>query len=621
MTEKHEYRSAQEFHVEKGIQSLEKARVGAHLPLEETDLENSKIEAVRLVVPLTDDVSLVALPFRFWVLSTSFSILGSVIQQYYLFRPASGTFSIYFVSLASYAAGTAMACVLPTTQWTLAGHSFSLNPGPFNITEHALIGIAVSTASTSAYAIEILAAMDLFLHHRINALGAIVLIITTQCLGYGWLVLFATFFSSHAGGGVGIFSLTFAWAAIGGTTMWMPFATQLCQFGGKILSILWMNNVFSAKLYGRPLTSKLYYMDGKPFDINPLLNEDYTVNEDKYLAGQPATMTPMYALSFMYSFVALAGCISHIACFHGADIWNTWKQSLNSADEDIHVKMMKVYPEVPQLWYAAFYVVMVGLSCVVCEVYGLQLPWWGLLVAVALGWVLALPIGAMFAITGTGPGLSVITELVCGFMFPGKPIANMAFKCYGYMAMYKCHALLADLKLGVYMKIPPRSMFTAQIWGLIVGGFFNYLTMIVIIGARRPWIDGTEDDPSGLWTGYGPQLFWGSALIYDALGPIKMFGPSSYYNFLYWGFLIGAVIPVIQRGLSKKYPSVKWSSFNVAVLAGGMSAFVGGLAVGILQGLAICIIWQFWIFRYHKNWWSKYTSYLQPLLIQGRRSR
>ncbi|KAF9115889.1 hypothetical protein BGW39_002942, partial [Mortierella sp. 14UC] len=373
MTEKHEYDSTQESPAEEDIQSLEKAHVVDNLPLEETDVENSRIEAVRLVVPLTDDVSLVALTFRFWVLSTSFSILGSVIQQYYLFRAASGTFSIYFVNLASYAAGTAMARLLPTTHWTLAGRTFSLNPGPFNIKEHALIGIAVSTASTSAYAIEILAAMDLFLHHHINAFGAIVLIITTQCLGYGmagslrrylvypaemvwWpnlvqVVFYNAMHNTHEFKEKkmmrGWSYMKYFWVFCGGMFLY--------EFGGKILSywivfpILWINNVFSAKLYGRPLTSRLYHLDGKPFDINPLLNEDYTVNEEKYLAGKPATMTPMYALTFMYSFIALAGCISHIACFHGADIWKTWKQSRQSADEDIHVKMMKVYPEVPQL--------------------------------------------------------------------------------------------------------------------------------------------------------------------------------------------------------------------------------------------------------------------------------
>jgi OPT family small oligopeptide transporter len=548
--------------------------------------------------------------------------------------------------------------------------------------------------------------MDLFLNHQINAFGSIVLIITTQCLGYGmagvlrkylvypaemvwwgnlvqvvfynamhntdefkskrmfrgwsymkyfWVVCGAMFiyefipqyiapllvffdwvcwfrpfdynfwalFSSYGGGGAGILSLCFDWTAIGGATMWLPLVTLLTQCGGIILSywiifpIIWLNNVFNAKLYGRPLTSGLYTLDGKLFKITSLLNEDYSINEEKYLAGQPATMTPMYALVFMYSFIALTGCMSHIACFHGADIWKTWKQSRNSADEDIHVKMMKAYPEVPQLWYAAFYVVMVGLSCMVCEVYGLQLPWWGLLVALALSWVLTLPIGAMVAITGIGPGLNVITELVCGFMLPGKPIANMAFKCYGYMAMYQCHTLLADLKLGLYMKIAPRSMFAAQIWGAFIGSIFNYLAMHVIINARRGYLDGTKEDPSGIWTGVNPQIFWGSALIYGALGPVKVFGPSSYYNFIYWGFLIGAVIPVVQWGLSKKFTNIRWSCFNIAVFAGGMSGYPGGQPIGVLPCIILCIVWQFWVFRYKKDLWSKYTFILSAALDTG----
>ncbi|KAF9100681.1 hypothetical protein BGX29_006357, partial [Mortierella sp. GBA35] len=102
MGEKHESDSNRDPHNEKEIAALEKAYVGDHVSLEETELENSKIEAVRLVVPLTDDTSLVAMTFRFWVLSTFFSVIGSVIQQYYMFRAASGTFSIYFVNLASY---------------------------------------------------------------------------------------------------------------------------------------------------------------------------------------------------------------------------------------------------------------------------------------------------------------------------------------------------------------------------------------------------------------------------------------------------------------------------------------------------------------------------------------
>lgn len=102
-----------------------------------------------------------------------------------MFRVSNGSFSIYFVNLATYAMGTALARWLPTAKWAIGSYPFSLNPGRFSITEHALIGIAVSTASITAYAMDILSAMDLFLKHRMSAFGAIILIITTQCLGYG----------------------------------------------------------------------------------------------------------------------------------------------------------------------------------------------------------------------------------------------------------------------------------------------------------------------------------------------------------------------------------------------------------------------------------------------------
>ncbi|KAG0317734.1 hypothetical protein BGZ99_006120 [Dissophora globulifera] len=670
----------------------------------EDEVENSRIEAVRLVVPVTDDPSLISVTFRFWVISLFFSVIGSVINQYYYFRTTTGSFSIFFVNLASYGLGKSMARVLPMKRVSLGFYAISLNPGPFNVKEHALIGIAVSTAAFSAYAIDILTAMDLFLHHRIDPFGALVLIITTQCLGYGmagvlrkylvypaemvwwpnlvqvvfynamhntdefrtkkmvrgwsymkffwvlcgvlfvyefipqflapifiyfdWLCWINPFnmdfwaiFSSMTGGGV--FSLSFDWTSIGGSTLYLPLAAQLCNYGGMVLMfwiimpIMWLTNTLGTKTFGRPLTSHLYYSNGTDFNILEYLKADYSLNEDMYNAGPPAVMTPMYALGFFCSFIALAGCVSHVICFNGADLWRSWKMAIGDMDEDIHTKMMKVYPEMPQLWYAIFYLLMVALSIMVCEVYGLQLTWWGLIVACLMGWVLTLPICAMTAITGFGPGLNVITELICGYMLPGKPIANMTFKCYGYMAMYQCMSLLSDLKLGHYMKIPPRSMFVAQLWGAIIGGVFNYFTMIVIINSRRSYLDGTEQDPNGLWTGVSADTFWGSALIYGALGPKRMFSSQGNYGFVFYGLVIGAVIPVMQWGLSKRFPHVAWSKFNISIIAGGMTAFPNGYVVGVLPSIIVCVVFQFYLFRYHKGWWSKYTFILSAALDTG----
>lgn len=42
----------------------------------------------------------------------------------------------------------------------------------------------------------------------------------------------------------------------------------------------------------------------------------------------------------------------------------------------------------------------------------------------------------------------MITEFVAGYMLPGRPIANVCFKCYGYMAMSQALDLAVDMKLG-----------------------------------------------------------------------------------------------------------------------------------------------------------------------------
>ena len=56
----------------------------------------------------------------------------------------------------------------------------------------------------------------------------------------------------------------------------------------------------------------------------------------------------------------------------------------------------------------------------------------------------------------------MITELVIGYIYPGKPLANVAFKTYGYISMVQALSFVNDFKLGHYMKIPPRSMFIVQ---------------------------------------------------------------------------------------------------------------------------------------------------------------
>jgi OPT family oligopeptide transporter len=74
------------------------------------------------------------------------------------------------------------------------------------------------------------------------------------------------------------------------------------------------------------------------------------------------------------------------------------------------------------------------------------------------------------AMTSIEITLNVITELVVGYMLPGRPIAIMMFKTWGYIPMAQAMSFASDLKIGHYMKIPHRPMFFCQIVGTVVAG-------------------------------------------------------------------------------------------------------------------------------------------------------
>ena len=62
-----------------------------------------------------------------------------------------------------------------------------------------------------------------------------------------------------------------------------------------------------------------------------------------------------------------------------------------------------------------------------------------------------------------GAGIGVITEMIFGYLYPGRPLANMVFRCYGVTGMGQALWFISDFKLGHYMKIPPKSMFIMQV--------------------------------------------------------------------------------------------------------------------------------------------------------------
>ena len=82
------------------------------------------------------------LTFRFWFLTTFWVVVGCGVSSMYYFKPYVNTLTSYAVQLLSWGMGDALGRWLPKRTFKFLGYSFSLNPGPWNAKEHALIVVA-----------------------------------------------------------------------------------------------------------------------------------------------------------------------------------------------------------------------------------------------------------------------------------------------------------------------------------------------------------------------------------------------------------------------------------------------------------------------------------------------
>ncbi|KAJ1398699.1 Oligopeptide transporter, OPT superfamily [Sesbania bispinosa] len=155
------------------------------------DGENSPIEQVALTVPVSDDPTLPTFTFRTWILGTLACVLLSFLNQFFGFRREPLSVTAISAQIAVVPLGHLMASIVTKrvfmkgTRW-----EFTLNPGKFNVKEHVLITIFASSGAASVYAIHFVNSVKLFYRKEISVLVALLVVLTTQVLGFGWAGVF-----------------------------------------------------------------------------------------------------------------------------------------------------------------------------------------------------------------------------------------------------------------------------------------------------------------------------------------------------------------------------------------------------------------------------------------------
>ena len=130
------------------------------------------------------------LTFRFWVLSTFWVISGCTLSSIYYFKAFSiGSIGLIVLILSGWM-GSLMAKHIPNQRISVFGFDCDLNPGPWNPKEHALILVAFWGSSYTAGGLGPLSAMELYYGKKMGTGWAILFLMTTQLLGYGFAGLY-----------------------------------------------------------------------------------------------------------------------------------------------------------------------------------------------------------------------------------------------------------------------------------------------------------------------------------------------------------------------------------------------------------------------------------------------
>ncbi|TFK95330.1 OPT oligopeptide transporter protein-domain-containing protein [Pterulicium gracile] len=415
--------------------------------------------------------------------------------------------------------------------------------------------------------------------------------------------------------GLGMSMLTFDWSMIAFfssplVTPWWSTANT----GAAFVVFLWIITpiiYFHAHL--RPFT---YDNTGLPYDATLILTNG-TFDQVKFEAYSsmflPASLIVAYGVAFA-SFTAL---IMHTLLWQRKDIVRRFRNTIND-EPDCHSRMMRSYSAVPSWWYQLLSAVSLLLILVGIEIFPTNLPSWGGILAALLAFLTSVPIAMIQAITNQQVSLNVIYGLLAGYLWPGRPLANMVFKTIGFIGTNQAVGFAGNLKLGHYMKVPPRTMFSVQVVAAVVGVLMSVMIQESLFTFIPDLCSPTQASgyicPST--TGLGT-----SSIIMGGIGPARLFGAASpggvSYSPLLWAFLLGGLAPIPFYILARKQPLSIWRYINMPIFFSGIGFMPSATGINYASWLLTGFIFQYYIRKKYFMRWMRYNYILSAGLDAG----
>ncbi|KAF1934879.1 OPT superfamily oligopeptide transporter [Clathrospora elynae] len=345
--------------------------------------------------------------------------------------------------------------------------------------------------------------------------------------------------------GLGWFSLSLDWQYITSFQSSLPLKFQLHQTAGLIVCFFVMLSIYYGNAWDSKslpfMSTRLLTQDGKKYPsakvfVNGILDKSALAEY-----GLPR-LTGTFAYAMFMANAAIGALIAHIILFWGGDTVRAFKAAKEGKHDDPHhAHMAKHYKEAPWWWYISVLVVSFVLGLVVVLKENVTLPVWAYIIALLFGTIIAPFSILLYARFGNGIATNNLSKVIAGLILPGRPIGNMYFAAWSHNVINGAVQLSMDLKLGEYLKIPPRVMFITQIYGTVLGGFINYAVMISIVTGNKELLADSNGNSS--WSGATIQSYNTNASTWALASYLYKQGRA--YSIVPLGLVIGAAIVVL----------------------------------------------------------------------------
>ena len=365
----------------------------------------------------------------------------------------------------------------------------------------------------------------------------------------------------------------------------VPFFSTFNRFIGVFASFwvvlaFWYSNVYNTG-YLPINTNRVYDHFGKLYNVTLATNDKGHFDQTRYENYSPPFIGAGNVVMYLSFFGIYTSTLTYAALYHHHEITMGFKALFGSfrrnktevVEEeqhvDVHNRLMRKYPEVPEWWYL---LCLVGaIACGIGGIVGWDTEtspgviFYGL----ALCLVFVVPVGIIKAMTGIEVTLNVLAEFIGGSFVQGNALAMNYFKSFGYVTCAHAIWFSNDLKLAHYVKIPPRHTFAAQ----MIATFLSTLVCIGVLNFQILTIDGVcTPDAQYKLTCPGVNTFFTASVLWGTVGPDKIWGKNGQYSETLIGFPLGVLVVLVIWAMNKKMPNNAWirQVHPVAILYGGV---------------------------------------------------